>query len=504
MGTTNLVNAGHDGFYHPRSEDEIRELILRARREGKKLRVRGAGHSTTAAIYTDGFTSDNGRGAGIDIMLDQMAAVSFDDARMQVTVQAGCHLGLDPSDSTGVSTLENSLFYQIERRGWAFPDTGGITHQTVAGFLSTGSSGGSLSHSVGDQIVSIRVLDGLGEVHEVSERHDRDLFYAVGVSMGLLGVICAVTFQCVPRFDVIGQESTREVADTTIDFFGVGSPGKPQLAQFLRDTEHARLMWWPQQSVKRMVVWQGRTMLPADYSSETGPQGQLHAKPYQEFPLIFGRPTSAELFGSTFFNLIRYWNDPGPLGQATRAALHLTLAPFIKIFVSDDGDKGLQRFWDAWLNALPMDNAASDKLLPTQFTEMWFPLEKTAEVMTRLRDHYDRAGFPATGPYACEIYATKRSRFWMSPAFDRDVVKIDHFWFTHSVGDPSETYYPQFWNLLKDLDYRLHWGKYLPKDSAMFLPARYPHWHDFLSVRQRLDPSRIFLTDYWRAHLGVQ
>ena len=92
----------------------------------------------------------------------------------------------------------------------------------------------------------------------------------------------------------------------------------------------------------------------------------------------------------------------------------------------------------------------------------------------------------------------------MSPAFDRDVVKIDHFWFMHSAGDPSQSYYPQFWNLLKDLDYRLHWGKYLPKDSAAFLPARYPHWDDFMNLRQRLDPNDVFLTDYWRTHLGLR
>jgi hypothetical protein len=343
----------------------------------------------------------------------------------------------------------------------------------------------------------------LGEVHEVSEAHDPDLFYAAGVSMGLLGVICAVRFQCVPRFDIIGQESTREVADTAIDFFGQGFPGKPPLAQFLRSTEHVRLMWWPQEGVQRMVVWQGRTMEPADYTGETGPQGHLRAKPYEEFPLIMGKPNAAEWLGSTFFDLIRYWNAPGPQGDLTRAALHLTLAPFIKLFASDDGNKGPQRFWEAWLNALPMDNAASDKLLPTRFTEMWFSIQNTAEVMARLRDHFNRVGFPATGPYACEIYATKRSRFWMSPAFDRDVVKIDHFWFTHSIGDPSETYYPQFWDLLKDLDYRLHWGKYLPKDSAKFLPTRYPHWNDFMNLRRMLDPHDVFLTDYWRAHLGL-
>jgi FAD/FMN-containing dehydrogenase len=55
MGTNDILRVGRDGFCHPRNEDEVRGLILRGRREQKKLRVRGAGHSTSGAIYTDGF-----------------------------------------------------------------------------------------------------------------------------------------------------------------------------------------------------------------------------------------------------------------------------------------------------------------------------------------------------------------------------------------------------------------------------------------------------------------
>src|SRR5437660_5840859 len=219
-----------DGFYHPANEEGVRQLVLRARAEGRKIRVRGSGHSTTAAIYTEGFDPDASRaGSGLNLLLDRLANVSFDDAKQQVTVQAGCHLGQDPSDPAHTSSLENSLFYQLDRHGWAFPDTGGIIHQTVAGFLSTGSSGGSVQHSVGDQVVAIRLVDGEGNVRVFTEPGDSDLFCAAGVSMGLLGIITAVTFQCVPRFDVIGKQATSSVDDSSIDVFGSGATGKPSL-----------------------------------------------------------------------------------------------------------------------------------------------------------------------------------------------------------------------------------------------------------------------------------
>ena len=67
-------------------------------------------------------------------------------------------------------------------------------------------------------------------------------------------------------------------------------------------------------------------------------------------------------------------------------------------------------------------------------------------------------------------------------------------------------YYPQFWELLKEFDYRLHWGKYLsnlPSTGPESLRARYPRWDDFMELREKMDPNQIFLTDYWRNYLGI-
>lgn len=500
MTTTTL---GQDGFYHPRDEGEIVDLIRRAREEGKTLRVRGAAHSVHAAIFTDSYNEHVPDPSGLNILLDQLRHVDIDKETRLVTVQAGCNLGRDPMDPSGTSTEKNSLFYQITEAGLAFPDTGGIIHQTVAGFLGTGSTGGSLQHTIGDTIVAIRFIDGRGNIHEVSEAAGRDQFLAAGVSVGLLGVVTAVTFQCVDTFDVIGQESITTEEDCAIDLFGDGTADRPSLEQFLRQTEHTRLIWWPQKGVRRVVVWQGRRMKPADYDDETAPGGTFKPRPYNEFFTIFGSMLPAQLLGAAFFVSIRWWNASGILGGLTRLVLKLILAPVIKLFVSLDGKKGPQRFWADWWHTLPMDDHASDRLLPTEFTELWIPVERTAEVMQRLRSHYTGGGLAATGTYACDIYATTKSRFWMSPAYERDVIKIDMFWYGYNHGDPAQTYYPQFWELLKDFDYRLHWGKYLSHDSAAYLKPLYPKWDDFMRIREELDPDQVFVNAYWRKHLGI-
>src|SRR6185369_7373823 len=144
--------------------------------------------------------------------------------------QAGCHLGRDPFDPSGTSTVENSLFYQLDKAGLAISNVGGITHQTVGGFVSTGASGGSLTHSFDGNIVSLRMIDGNGVVHDLSESSNSELFHAVGVSMGLCGVISTVTIQCVDRFDVIGHEAITEVKECYVDLFGASVDS---LAHFL-------------------------------------------------------------------------------------------------------------------------------------------------------------------------------------------------------------------------------------------------------------------------------
>ena len=90
----------HDGFYHPRNEQEIQGLVCRARRERIKIRVRGAAHSVHGAIFTGPLDRNDPPADGINIMLDQLGEVDFNDQLHQVTAQAGCHLGEDPKDPT--------------------------------------------------------------------------------------------------------------------------------------------------------------------------------------------------------------------------------------------------------------------------------------------------------------------------------------------------------------------------------------------------------------------
>jgi D-arabinono-1,4-lactone oxidase len=536
------IQHGADGFFHPANEDEIVGLIQRANRENLKIRVRGSGHSVWQAIFTDNFQPNAGGTGGIDIMLDQLSfdkndindKVKIDAKKMTVIVKAGCHLGQDPYDPAGVSSRQNSLLYQLDQAGFAVPDLGGIIHQAVGGFISTGSSGGSLHGSFGESIIGLKLVDGTGKIHTLTRESGDDNFFAAGVSMGLLGIITEVTFKLVEKFNIIGEQTTTTVADCTIDLFGNGSAGKPSLKDFLYQTRYTRLMWWPQKKVERMVVWKAKVMEKADYNAQTGTPENFKPKPYWEFPVFpFGGTPNipsegpseklAEGAGGLFYSIAGNWHQAIKslqLSFLAKVAMKIVgwlypkhiLPAVLNAFNPLDTDpdpitkqpSGPQKFWDYWWSSLPMDNRVDDKLVPTDFTEIWIPISRTAEVMRTMRDYYKKKGLDATGSYSCELYAAKKSDFWMSPSYNEDMFRVDIFWFGYNAGDPAQVYYPQFWKLLvPEFPCRFHWGKYMPVDPN-YQRRQYPKWDAFMALREQMDPNQIFVTQYWRERLGIK
>ncbi|AKT38053.1 D-arabinono-1,4-lactone oxidase [Chondromyces crocatus] len=625
---TNIISKGSDGYYHPATEEQLQSLVAHAYDKRIPLRVRGSQHSVIQAIYTTGF---DGQGAPpadtITIMLDKYRQVTItpdanDPTHALVEVEAGCNLGKNPYDPTGTSTWENSLNYLLQTgvdgNKYALSDLGGISHQTVSGFFSTGSSGGSTQYSVYDDIVRIRFIDGTGELHDVSRDAEdpraRDLFFAAGISLGLLGVISKVWLRAGPAYNIKGTQTTTATSDAPIDLFG-DRPDQPSLESYLQQTQYTRLMWWPQRSFERIQVWQCERLEPAP---------GFVPKPYEELGTT---PQINALAGSLFYTLIGNLDDiaavppkldnwyrhldgtlsgqndsnvctPLPSSRDRRARsvdevlaflqkailqglrAHPGLTPgsdihtratqlataikaptlanedslpdwlaglitlaikllldnalstpqaqqfasyfqtvlpgilpgLLAIFVPLEPVDAPQQFQDTWLCGLPMDNQMDDQLWPTAFTELWIPIDRATEVMQTLKTFYEGGGdatvsFERTGTFSCELYAAKNSPFWMSPSYGADVYRVDVFWFELNAADPTKTFYPPFWELLKPFTFKPHWGKDLPPPSADWLAyykQGFPMLERFLQLRAQLDPAQIFVSDYWREHFGIE
>ncbi len=521
-------------YWLPASQDDVIALVNSAHAANEVICVRGAAHSfPIIGVLEKGPTSGKPYRY---VMLSLLDDVFIDGTR--VTVAAGCHLGPDPFDPTGRSTLQNSLVYQLDQQGLSLPDLGGITHQTVGGFLATGSSGGSTKYAFEDGLTSVTVVAcaaGTGAaLHTFAKPatpNPDDPFYAVGMaSMGLLGILVSATFECQPRFFLEGQEATTTVAACAIDLFGPGQPARPSLEQFLQATDYSRLMWWPQASVQKLVVWQAtRTdeagadaWASAAYAKMSDPPSPLPAlKPYQEVPYLLNSPIPATLAADLMFSAFGTWptwllNMLGDTAEyravtaAVNAAFYPSILPklldlFVPTDTPDNPNKGPQLFADVWYTGLPMDNQMSDRLMPVWFTELWIDIAQTAAVMTALRDFYQSDPAHA-GSFSCEIYAAKNNPFWLSPAFGLDVIRIDVFWFANNTADPV-AFYQQFWELLAPYRFRPHWAKFLPagdgSQGVPYLRSLYPQWDAWMQLRAQLDPDQVFVNDYWRQHMGI-
>lgn len=604
-----------DGCYHPATESELAALVGHAARAGTRLRVMGSTHSVWRAIVTDGFNGPATPQDEFSVVLDRYTTVfaaeddPADPSVRLVEVQAGCHIGLSPSRPVQARVIErpeasnvreaspwhdgswqNSLTAILHHRdGLALPDLGGISHQTIAGYISTGSSGGTVKWSIHEAIARMRVIDATGRVVELTpDGDDPDWFHAAGIGLGLCGAISTITFRCIPTYDIVGRETISAVRQCPeMDFYGdQPESGLPSLEQFLTDADYARLMWWPQRHFDRLVVWQARR---AAFTAER------RLRPYRE---IAHFPVASQIAGSIVYTILGNLDDPDRaiervtrlrrtrrdidwrgVGQAIAALfsrpsdpshdgrgrgerhgaialgsawlpiaqwlaiagdealanvmtrrllrraiarlralvpdhIHRILDPFVS--AGRNGAPAIQEFCDRGFMGLPLDNQMDDLLMPTWFTEMWVPFRpgdgRVQDTIARLRHVFDADGtaegaYAAAGAFAFELYVAKRDdRFFLSPASGSHAFRVDIFWFAHNQGNPVTDFFPRFWRALEPLDYRLHWGKFLPPPEHTRpdrLTARYAQWQRWKAVRERVDPDGLFLTAYWREHLGL-
>jgi len=539
-------------YWLPENDGDVVALVNDALDKNEIICVRGSGHSFPLIGTTEKEQKSSTGRPYKYIMLSKMYAVKMWDADT-VQVQAGCHLGYDPFDPTKISTVENSLCYILDNLGTAtndpslnraLPDLGGITHQTIGGFLSTGSSGGSTQYSFEDALISVDVVNydatrGGAFLDTYRKSNNPEHFFAMGLaSMGLMGIIVSATFTCIPQFYIEGSE-TIEYTDkcSLINLFGSWTSKLPSLQKFLEQTEYTRLMWWPQQNnspqdLSRMVVWQAKRTDKAGAEAWAAHAYELMGvqpsadglKPYEEVPYIFGSPDPANVVANLIYNAIGQWptwlqkilTDKPAEYEIIKTLVESNYATKIfpaimDIFVAVDTptnkNKGPQLFSDLWYTGIPMDNQMNDKLMPVWFTELWININETEGVMKVLKDYYDCQLITIDLSFSCEIYAAKKSPFWLSPAYGHDVVRIDVFWYGNNLGDPA-TFYQNFWDLLATYNYRPHWGKYIPDTvngtpAPTYLSKLYPKWDDWMKLRKERDPFQIFVTDYWRDKLGI-
>ncbi|GGK85867.1 FAD-linked oxidoreductase [Planomonospora parontospora subsp. parontospora] len=342
---------------------------------------------------------------------------------------------------------------ELHRMGLALANMGDITAQTLAGAIQTGTHGtGRDVGGLADQVLALEMVLAGGEVVTVradaAEQAERDLFDAARVGLGALGVLTAVTFRVEPSF--LLRSTRRPMALSEI----LGS-----LDALTSGNEHLDFFWLPHTD----------TCLTKRNNRSAGP-----ADP----PGAFKRWLDDTFLENTLFGALCRIGArlPGAiprinaLSAAALSASTCTDTAY-KVFTSVREVRFLEMEY-----AIPREHLGQ-------------ALRETRDLI-ELRDW--KIGFPV------EVRVTPASDAWLSTAYGRDTAYLACHIYRPT---PHPEYFEGVEEIMTRLGGRPHWGKLHTRDAA-YLGTVYPRFADFLALRDRLDPERLFANDYLDGVLG--
>jgi len=472
----------------PKANDleELRTVIRDAKSQDKKVRVCGSQHSVPQAIFDLADTSEKVSILKLQGDFMKITALTGEEPGT-FRVGGGCHLGIDVHDP--ISTAANSVTHVLNNAGWALPILGGISHQTVAGYMSTSTAGGSMDFGWSDSLLEFDMMDANGILHTFKKGTDD--FLAAGVSMGLMGIVTSCKIAAVKRYNVVGTEQTVKYEDSVL------ANGASWTKAF-EDNTYQHNVWFSNKEAMSVL----------QFSAKQGPY-------IDPAPAEYKHPLKTD-----FMN-VACWAAITLSSKFERKGWYPVVGFIINLLNPIDSQP--RSINDFWWRAIPCDDEAQvETLIRMQFTEIWIDATYANEILNALRGLFENPA--ACGNFGCELYMAKKSPFWMSMSYGRDVVRIDPYWWEYNSVGTLQDYFTFFWDTLIPLTdkLRLHWGKHWPDPGTKFsgrdcktgdefevtigkdyVRKRFEKFDEWNAMRLKMDPDGLFLTKYWVDLLGI-
>ena len=347
----------------------------------------------------------------------------------------------------GTSLRELNL--GLDQLGLALHNMGDVDPQTLAGAVSTGTHGsGGLLGSLSAQLDAVELVDGTGATRRVSCTDGGDELDAVRVGLGALGIITTLTFRVEPAFTMTALETPMPWAEV-VDRYD----------ELVADNHHVDIYWFPHTD-RCLVKLDNRTV------DEPAPLPRWRAW------------LEDELASNTLFDLVNRVTNHRP-----------DLAPRI----------------NRWTSRALSERTYSDvshKVFVSPrtvvFREMEYSVPRSAgiETLVEVRRLIERSDWRITFPI--EVRCTPADDAWLSTSYQRESLYLAFH--VHRDMD-HRAYFEGVEPLLREREGRPHWGKLHTRTAADLAPV-YPRFGDFLAVRDRLDPDRLFTNGYLERVLG--
>ncbi len=336
--------------------------------------------------------------------------------------------------------------------GLAMQNLGDIDRQSISGAISTGTHGtGSRFGGIATQVRGLTLITAAGEFLRIDEHSNSDLLAGSIVGLGALGIVVEVTLQCVPAFVMHAVDASVPLEET------LGS-----LHERVADADHFEFYWHPHTDVALTKI-----------HTRLAESARRHPRPpvkrwIDETLLANG------LFGA-FCAVSRV--VPAVIPPFNRLAVTVT----VDAKYSDQSHRVLIHRRDV------------------RFREMEYalPAENVGPAFDELRRLIEQRRWRIEFPV--EVRFAAADDLWLSTAFGRDTgyIAVHRYW----RADPRE-YFDAVEQIMLAHGGRPHWGK-LHTLGADQLRERYPRFDDFLGLRDRLDPDRLFGNRHLERILGA-
>lgn len=288
----------------PRDEDEVAAAITNAVAAGRRVRVRGTGHSNTPLCATD------------DVLLAPeglTGVVAIDDDT--VRVRSG--------------TVLHDLAAVLHAHGLALHNLGDIDVQTVSGAIGTATHGtgptlGNLATAARRAVVAL--ADGsVVACGAASEGDDLELFAALRPSLGALGVVTEWTLAVQPTYRLHERI-----------WFDAGAGTLDVLAANIAATRHYEFFWHPHRDLTehKALALTDAEPDPMPHAKRERIDHWHHVLPsrrelrFNEMEFSVPAAAGPDCFAALRARMLDRWpNVEWPVEYRTVAADHLWLSP---------------------------------------------------------------------------------------------------------------------------------------------------------------------------------
>ncbi|MFP4547735.1 MAG: D-arabinono-1,4-lactone oxidase [Fidelibacterota bacterium] len=413
------ISHNYEYIYKPETEQEISEIVKKC----DKVRMIGTGKSSADIV------------AGTPSLISYEnydKIISIDEQKLQVTVQPGITL--------------KEMLETLEAAGLAFPALPDIDTITVGGAIATGTHGTAReAHTLSEYIDRLNLVTADGKIEQITRQDKR--FNAIKISLGVLGIITEVTFQCIPK--KVMNVIERPMKD---------SVWLKNYRKMLKENDFLRILFLPHTNHGYVIT--GNYTTPENrIKPKKAPWYHKYRRSFSKFfyGLSVKRPRITS-FANKIIYLLFFFNRQQKLGSLYDATVTKSRGSTLEL------------------------------------AEWTVAIDKFPDLFLELKSSLNDKSNNAYAHIPMDVRFLTAESGWLSNAYGRDIVTMGCVTRNAENADHYEAFKIVEKIFLK-YGGRPHWAKRFDAKEQE-LAKLYERWEDFIKLREEMDPKGKFLNDY--------